>query len=88
MLISTYQYCSEGFDLPRLDTLFLVSPRSDIEQSVGRILRKHVDKQTPLVLDFVDNFSVFESQCVKRLQYFEQLGCNIKTYEESCLLQS
>ena len=86
ILISTYQYCSEGFDLPRLDTLFLTSPRTDIEQSVGRVLRPHPEKQTPLILDFVDNFSVFEGQCEKRVKYFEKLGCTIKTYEEAQLL--
>jgi len=86
VLISTYHYCSEGFDLPRLDTLFLVTPRSDIEQSVGRVLRKHVDKQTPLIVDFVDNFSVFEGQSEKRVKYFDKLGCTVKTYDEPQLL--
>lgn len=87
VLLSTYHFCSEGFDLPRLDTLFLLSPRSDIEQSVGRVLRKHPEKQKPLIFDFVDNFSVFESQSLKRVAYFERLGCFIKTYEQLELLK-
>lgn len=87
VLLSTYQYCSEGFDLPRLDTLFLVSPRSDIEQSVGRVLRQHLEKQRPLILDFVDNFSVFEAQGAKRNLYFKKLGCNIKTFDQCSLLK-
>jgi len=87
VLLSTYHYCSEGFDLPRLDTLFLLSPRSDVEQSVGRVLRQHPDKQKPLVLDFVDNFSVFEPQSEKRLRYYRKLKSCIKTYYQAELLK-
>jgi superfamily II DNA or RNA helicase len=87
VLLSTYHYCSEGFDLPRLDTLFLLSPRTDVEQSVGRVLRQHPEKQRPLILDFVDNFSVFDSQGDKREQYFKKLRCNIQTFDQLHLLQ-
>jgi superfamily II DNA or RNA helicase len=87
VLLSTYHYCSEGFDLPRLDTLFLASPRTDIEQSVGRVLRQHTDKQRPLILDFVDTFSVFDSQGDKRERYFKSLKCNIQTCEQLTLLK-
>ena len=87
VLISTYHYCSEGFDLPRLDTLFLLSPRSDVEQTVGRILRAHPEKQKPLIMDFVDNFSVFESQAVKRERYYKKLQCTLKKYDQSQLVQ-
>jgi superfamily II DNA or RNA helicase len=87
VLLSTYHYCSEGFDLPRLDTLFLLSPRSDIEQSVGRVLRQHPDKQKPLIIDFVDKFSVFETQSEKRVHYYDKLGCCIKTYDQNNLVK-
>lgn len=86
VLLSTYHYCSEGFDLPRLDTLVLLSPRSDVEQSVGRVLRQHPEKQKPLVLDFVDNFSVFENQSDKRASYYKKLNSNIKMYSQLELL--
>ena len=87
VLLSTYTYCSEGFDLPRLDTLFLASPRTDIEQSVGRVLRQHPEKQRPLILDFVDKFSVFESQGERRAVYFKKLKCNVQTFEQLNLLK-
>lgn len=87
VLLSTYSYCAEGFDLPRLDTLFLVSPRTDIEQSIGRVLRQHPEKQRPLILDFIDKFSVFESQGDKREAYFKKLRYNIQTYEQLSLLR-
>ena len=31
---------SEALDIPELNTLFMTTPKSNIEQSVGRILRK------------------------------------------------
>ncbi len=32
---------SEGMDIPKLNTIILGSPKSDIVQSVGRILRQN-----------------------------------------------
>jgi superfamily II DNA or RNA helicase len=54
LLFGTYQYAKEGLDDETLDTLFLVTPKSDVEQAVGRIQRSHPDKKRPLVVDFVD----------------------------------
>lgn len=87
VLLSTYHYCSEGFDLARLDTLFMVSPRSDVEQTIGRVLRQHPEKQRPLILDFIDTFSVFEDQGKKRKAYFEKLRYNVQTHEQLSLLR-
>jgi superfamily II DNA or RNA helicase len=86
VILSTYHYCSEGFDLPRLDTLLLSTPRTSIEQSVGRILRAHPDKENPVVLDFVDNFSIFAAQSLKRTSFYEKQGYTIKTYDDTELL--
>lgn len=56
ILISTYQLVKEGFDNARLNTLIMATPRPDIEQIVGRILRVEKSKRTiqPLILDIVD----------------------------------
>ena len=40
IIIATYQMASEGYDNPALDTLILASPKTNVEQSVGRILRQ------------------------------------------------
>ena len=40
IIIATYQMASEGYDNPDLDTLILASPKCNVEQAVGRILRK------------------------------------------------
>ena len=37
ILLATFSMASEGMDIPSLDTVILSSPKSDVEQSVGRI---------------------------------------------------
>jgi len=40
VIFATYQMCSEGVDLPAVDTLVLASPVADVEQAVGRSRRE------------------------------------------------
>jgi len=56
ILIATYSMCKEGFDVPTLNTLVMATPRPDIDQIVGRILRVEKTKRTihPLIIDIVD----------------------------------
>lgn len=54
LLFGTYQYAKEGLDDPMLDTLFLTTPKGDVTQAVGRILRVAEGKKPPLVVDFLD----------------------------------
>jgi superfamily II DNA or RNA helicase len=56
VLVATYAMCKEGFDVPTLNTLIMATPRPDIDQIVGRILRVEKSARTlpPLVVDIVD----------------------------------
>ena len=54
-LFATFSMAKEGLDIPRLDTLVLASPASDLTQSVGRILRPCASKQPPLIVDLADD---------------------------------
>jgi superfamily II DNA or RNA helicase len=56
VLVATYAMCKEGFDVPTLNTLVMATPRPDIDQIVGRILRVEKSARTipPLVIDIVD----------------------------------
>lgn len=73
VLLGTYAYVSEGFDLPGLNTMILASPKSDVIQSVGRILRDKPEcrQYQALVIDIIDNFSIFPNQGKKRLKYYD-----------------
>ena len=55
VVLATSQYAQEGLDIPPLDTLFLTTPLSDVEQAVGRILRPSDGKKAPIVVDFHDD---------------------------------
>ena len=58
LILGTMQMAQEGLDLPHLNTLVLATPKSDIEQAVGRILRRE-SNLCPFVIDIVDNYSLF-----------------------------
>jgi len=79
ILLGTYNMVSEGFDLPKLNTLVLASPKGDVEQSIGRIQRqlKEDRKHVPLVLDFVDQFSLFTNQGLKRHNFYKKKGFDV-----------
>jgi superfamily II DNA or RNA helicase len=60
IILATYAMASEGLDIKTLTTLVMATPKSDVCQSVGRILRsKH---KTPMVIDIVDNHTLFQNQ--------------------------
>jgi superfamily II DNA or RNA helicase len=77
IIIATYALASEGLDIKSLTTLLMASPKTDVCQSVGRILRqKH---SSPLVIDIVDSHDIFKKQWAKRRQYYIKQKYNIKT---------
>ena len=76
VIIGTYQAASEGFDVADLDTLILSTPKSDVEQAVGRILRQK-NKNDPLVIDIVDSFSIFKGQYYKRRKFYKKCEFNL-----------
>ena len=72
-LLSTFAMAKEGLDIPALDTLILATPKGDVEQSVGRIQRPCRTKQSPLVVDVFDNYSVFRNLRRKRARHFDAM---------------
>lgn len=74
VMLGTFSMASEGFDCKELDTIILASPKSNIEQAVGRILRKKKEDRilVPLIIDFIDDFSVFARQGEKRTKFYKK----------------
>ena len=68
LILATFQYASEGFDMKGLDTLVLATPKSDVTQSVGRIFRDEASARhhVPAIYDVVDAYSVFRGMSAKR----------------------
>jgi len=80
-LLATGRYIGEGFDDPRLDTLFLALPvswRGTIAQYVGRLHRLHEGKREVQVYDYADlNVPVLARMFDRRCQGYEAVGYTI-----------
>tara|TARA_B110000971_G_C20000494_1_gene496571 strand:+ start:469 stop:1923 length:1455 start_codon:yes stop_codon:yes gene_type:complete len=86
IILGTFSMASEGMDIPKLNTIVLASPKSDVVQSIGRILREKADVRVhhPLVIDFKDthpNLGMFDKQCEKRIKYYKKCNHEINYYQ-------
>jgi len=80
VIFATYQMTSEGTDIPWLDTLVMATPKSDVVQIVGRILRPFEGKQDPVVFDIVDySSSVFSGYWNSRRRWYSAIGAEVST---------
>ena len=78
LLLATYAMAKEGLDIKTLNCLILASPKKDIIQAVGRIMRQNHKTIKPLIVDFVDNFSIFTNQAKIRQRLYKKRKYNIK----------
>jgi superfamily II DNA or RNA helicase len=78
ILIATYSMCKEGFDVAKLNTLVIATPRPDVDQIVGRILRTEKAKRVidPLIIDIVD--PAFRRQFQERLSLYNKRSYNVQ----------
>ncbi|WP_407311760.1 TOTE conflict system archaeo-eukaryotic primase domain-containing protein [Desulfosporosinus sp. SB140] len=86
LIISTGRFIGEGFDDPRLDTLFLVMPISwqgTLQQYAGRLHRKHHAKKIVQIYDYVDNqIPMLVNMYKKRLKGYKAMGYEISDGKE------
>jgi superfamily II DNA or RNA helicase len=78
VMLGTAQLIREGFDKKKLDTLFMVTPLSDVEQSIGRILRVCEEKKSPIVVDIVDYNPICIAMYKKRRKYYAKRNWQIQ----------
>ena len=75
VVIATYSMAAEALDIKSLTTLLMATPKTDIEQAVGRILReKH---SNPVVIDIIDQHLPFRNQWRKRKQFYKKQNYKI-----------
>jgi superfamily II DNA or RNA helicase len=79
VVIATYAMAEEALDIKTLSCLILATPKTDVTQAVGRILRmKH---KLPVVVDIVDQHDIFKRQWDKRRRFYTK--CNYSIQEIS-----
>lgn len=76
VIFATYQIASEGYDNKELDTLIFATPKTNVEQAIGRILRQE-NSNEPEVIDFVDAWSVFNNLHFSRMKFYKKKKYNI-----------
>ena len=78
ILVGTGSLLGEGFDFPRLDTLFMATPVSGenvVEQYVGRLNRDYDGKENVVVYDYVDShIPKFDKMYAARLKAYKKIG--------------
>ena len=72
IILASYGMASEALDIPSLNTLVMTTPRSEVEQSVGRIIRKKSKNVKPLIVDIVDNLPSFINQSKNRIRLYKK----------------
>jgi superfamily II DNA or RNA helicase len=81
IILATGKYLGEGFDLPCLDTLFLVFPfswKGTLIQYTGRLNRAWYGKKEIRVYDYVDEkVPVLQKMYGKRLKGYKSLGFKV-----------
>ncbi|MEN6385371.1 MAG: DEAD/DEAH box helicase family protein [Phycisphaerales bacterium] len=81
-LVSTGKYIGEGFDEPRLDTLFLAMPiswKGTLQQYAGRLHRLFDNKNEVRIYDYVDiHVRMLEKMYNKRLNGYAAIGYKAK----------
>lgn len=87
VVVATGKYVGEGFDLPRLDTLFLAMPiawKGSLAQYAGRIHRESDGKTQVTIHDYVDcGLPMLQRMFNKREKSYKSMGYTILFSGES-----
>jgi hypothetical protein len=82
VIVATGKYIGEGFDAPRLDTLFLAYPFSwegTLAQYAGRLHRLHDGKDEVQIYDYIDvHAAKLERMYAKRVKGYTAIGYKAK----------
>jgi superfamily II DNA or RNA helicase len=92
VVLASFSMASEALDIPTLNAEFLISPKTDIVQCVGRILRAKHALSNPVIYDIKDVHDVFYKQWLKRKAYYKKekytiVECDSYSYSKELLLK-
>lgn len=73
-VVATYSMAAEGLDIPSLNTLMLATPKRDVVQACGRIMRGLGGACAPLIIDIKDSWKCTRGQFNDRRSYYERVG--------------
>lgn len=75
IILGTYGSAGMGVDIPRLSALILATPRAEVEQAVGRVLRQG----SPIIVDIVDTASyIMRGWYMKRRKFYAKISKDIQ----------
>jgi hypothetical protein len=82
ILLASYAMASEAMNIKTLNSVILASPRKNVEQSTGRILRIRPEHRVvpPVIVDIVDEHSMYQGQWRKRLAYYKRCHYKIERW--------
>ena len=82
-IVATGKYVGEGFDYPRLDTLFLTLPvswKGIVAQYAGRLHREYPGKKDVIIYDYIDiHLSLCDTMYKRRLKGYAAVGYKLST---------
>ena len=81
IVLATYAMAAEALDIKTLNTLVMVTPKTDITQSVGRILR--VKHENPIIVDIVDSHELFQKQWFQRRRFYKKSNYRIREIDSN-----
>jgi superfamily II DNA or RNA helicase len=71
VIFSTFSMANEALDICELDTVFLVMPRSDVDQTTGRVMRICLEKNQPMIFDVSDTYpDLLADQAQRRHNFY------------------
>jgi superfamily II DNA or RNA helicase len=77
IILASFSMANEGLDIPTLNAEFLITPKTDIVQTIGRVLRAKHAFNDPIIYDIVDVHDCFQRQWLKRKAYYKKNNYNI-----------
>uniref|UniRef100_A0A6C0D7E6 Helicase ATP-binding domain-containing protein n=1 Tax=viral metagenome TaxID=1070528 RepID=A0A6C0D7E6_9ZZZZ len=84
VLLASYSMASEAMNIKSLNSVILASPRTNVEQSTGRILRTRISERViqPMIIDIIDPHDPLMNQWRSRKNYYKKCEYSIEIVQQ------